>query len=97
MTKENPPAYRNISKSLDISKRTLQKIINEDLNLIKRKKGRVHVLNQRQRSERATNCRLLYENYLAADKWKLIVILDETWFYITDCNKKRSIYYEKKR
>lgn len=32
-----------------------------------------------------SNCRILYENYLAADKWKFVVTIDEAWFYLEDC------------
>lgn len=93
--KENPPTIKSMSRSFKTSARTIHKIIHEDLKLIKRKKGRVHTLTQRHRSERTTNCRLLYENYLAGDKWQFIVTLDEAWFYLSNCGKKRSIYYEK--
>ena len=47
-------------------------------------------------AERRTNCRLLYEHHLAAERWKFVVTLDETWVYLNNCDKKRSIYYKKR-
>ena len=33
--------------------------------------------------------------YLTYDKWKFVVTIDEAWFYLEDCDKKRGIYYSK--
>jgi hypothetical protein len=96
VSKENPNTIRNISNKLNISLGTVHNIIHKNLNLSKRKKGKVHKLTAMQRQQRKTSCRLLYEGYLAKDRWKNIVSIDEAWFYVTDCNKKRSIYYKEK-
>ena len=47
-------------------------------------------------AERWTNCRLLYEHHLAAERWTFVVALDEAWVYLNNCDKKRSIYYKKR-
>ena len=41
-------------------------------------------------------CTLLYENYLADEKWKYIVTVDETWMHFSDCNRERSVYCRKR-
>ena len=41
-------------------------------------------------------CRTLCENYLAGDKWKYIVTLDEAWVYLNDCNIKGLFIIENK-
>lgn len=96
VTRENPPTQKSIAKSLDTSVATINKIINQDLQLKKAKKHNVHQLLPRHVAQRKTFCRILYENHLAGDKWKYIVTLDEAWVYLNDCNKKRSIYYRKR-
>ena len=68
-------------------------IIRKDLKLRNCRKGRVHKLLPRHVKERKTNCRKLYEKYLAGEKWKSVVTLDETWVYLDTCNKPRAIYY----
>lgn len=94
--KENPTPQRTIAKSLNISIGTVNKIIKSDLKLIKTKKHDVHRLTPKHVSQRKTMCRLLYENYLAGEKWKYVVTIDEAWIYLSDCNRKRSIYYRKR-
>ncbi|UYV82387.1 hypothetical protein LAZ67_21001905 [Cordylochernes scorpioides] len=37
--------------------------------------------------------RVLYEKYLAGEKWKNVVTLDETWVYLNDSNQPRAICY----
>lgn len=41
-----------------------------------------------------TNCRRLYEKYLADDRWQFVVPLDEAWVYLDNCNNPRAIYYK---
>lgn len=67
---------------------TITKIINQDLHLKKAKKKIVHCLLPRHVAQQKTFCRAMYESYLAGDKWKYIVTLDEAWVYLNDCNKK---------
>jgi hypothetical protein len=90
---ENPPTQKTIAKRLKTSHTTIQKIIKDDLDLKIKFKPRVHKLTTAHKSNRTTNCRYLYENYLAGDNWKKIITIDEAWFYLSDTNKKRSIYY----
>jgi len=72
------------------------KLINKDINLKLAKKSKVHKLSPNHIAERKTNCRRLYENHLAGDKWKFVVTIDEAWIHMSDTNKKRSIYYHKR-
>lgn len=89
VTRENPPTQKSIANSLNTSVATVNKIINQDLQLKKAKKHNVHRLLPRHVAQRKTCCRILYENYLAGDKWKYVVTLDEAWVYLNDCNKKK--------
>ena len=41
-------------------------------------------------------CKLLCEKYLPGEKWKCIVIDHDAWICLSDCNKKRSIYFGKR-
>ncbi|KMQ81781.1 transposase, partial [Lasius niger] len=92
----NPATQRTIAIKLGISLKTVNTIINQDLKLEKLHKSRVHQLLPRHISERRTNSRKLYENYLAGDRWKFVVTLDEAYVYLSDCNKPRAIYYRPK-
>jgi hypothetical protein len=90
---ENPPTQKAIASRVHVSKSTVNRIISQDLKLELRHKAKVHVLRPRHIAERRTNCRRLYERHLAADKWKFVVTLDEAWVYLSDCDKKRAVFY----
>lgn len=96
VTGENPKTQRSVAKAVKVSQSTVHNIIRKDLQLEKRHKSRVHKLLPRHIAERRTNCRKLYEGYLAADKWQFVVTLDEAYIYLSDCNKPRAIFYKPK-
>jgi hypothetical protein len=96
ITKEHPPTQRHLAISLGTSVSSINRIINKDLDLKMSKKRSVHRLRLKHINERKQNCRLLYENHLASDKWKYVVTLDEAWLYLSDCNKHRAIFYRKR-
>lgn len=64
---ENPASERTVSKLSSVS--TVNKFTKVDLNLKKTKK--FHLLLARRIAEQRTRCRLLYNNYLSREKWKL--------------------------
>jgi len=94
--KENPPTHRYMANKFGTSIQTINKIIHKDLALKKYKKYKVHRLTNKHRIERRRNCRLLYEKYLAREKWKNVVTIDKAWIYLSDSNK-RAIFYSKNR
>ena len=67
VTRENPPTQNSTAKSLNTSIATINKIINQDLQLKKTKKHKVHQLLPRHMVQRRTLCRTLHENYLVED------------------------------
>ena len=89
----NTALQRTVAPKLGMSVSTVHTINNKDLQLEKRHKRWVHKLLPRHISERRTNARKLYEGYLAGDRWKNVVALDEAYVYLSDCNKPRAIYY----
>ena len=95
VNKENPPTQLSIANEFKVSQRTIFRIIHEDLKLKTRRKTKVHSLNDRHKQIRKTNCRKLYEDHLAADKWKYVVNLDETWVYLNNCDRQTKICYVK--
>ncbi|UYV72765.1 hypothetical protein LAZ67_10000614 [Cordylochernes scorpioides] len=97
ITTENPMPQRDIAKLIGTSVSTINKIINKDLGLkATKKKHAVHKLFQSHIRQRHTISRYFYENFLAADRWKFIVTYDEAWVYLTNCDRKRAIYYQKR-
>ena len=93
---ENPATQRSIASRTGTSQAMVHRIIKENLELENISKSFVHKLYPLHNSERKTNARKLYEKYLAADKWKFVVTLDEAWLYLSDTNKIRAIYYRQK-
>ena len=74
----------------------MNKIIKSDLKLIKILKCDDQRLTPKHISHCKIMCRLLYENYLAGEKWKCRVTVDEVWRYLFDCDIKRLIRYRKR-
>ena len=95
VTKKDPPMSKSIAKFLNTSLAAIIKIVNLDMHLKKVKNHNIQQHLPRHMTQCRTFCRILYVNYLTGDKWKYIVILDKTWVYLSDCNKNRSIYYQK--
>lgn len=93
---ENSLTQREMSKRCKMSLRTINRIIHEDLDLRTLKKTRVNHLTQSNIEDRKTNFRKLYEDHLAGAKWEYVVKLDEAWMYLSDCKKKRGIYYQER-
>ena len=90
-TRKNSQIQKSFAKSLNASVATINKIMNQDLQLKKAKRHYVYQLLPRLMSQRRIFFRTLYENYLVGDKWKYIVNFDKP--RVTDgCNKKRFIY-----
>jgi hypothetical protein len=91
--KENPPTLKSMAKDIDCSIGSVQDIISKDLNKKVRKKQKIHSLNARQMKQRKTAARRLYEKYLAKNRYKFIVSLDESWIYMSNTGGQRGIYY----
>jgi histone-lysine N-methyltransferase SETMAR len=94
--KENPPSQRTIAKLCGTSDHTIRRVISVDLKKIIRRKTKVHVLKKRHIKNRITTARKLYKKYLAGEKCKFTLTLDEGWFYLANCNGKHRICYCKK-
>ena len=63
------------------------KIIHKDLKFKNMFKSNIHLLLPKHIAEK--KCRKFYEKYLVVEKWKFVVILDEPWVYLSDCNRKK--------
>ena len=93
VNKRNPDTYRYIKNKTGLSLPTIHKIIHHDLRLKTRKKTKVHRLTPKNRQNRKTNCRKLYENYLAGARSEFAVTLDEAFVYMKNVNGQRRICY----
>jgi hypothetical protein len=94
--KENPLSQRSIAKLCGTSDTTVRRVISRNLSKIIRRKTKVHVLKPRHVINRRTTARKVYGKYLAGDKYKFVLTLDEAWFYLGNCNGKRRICYRRK-
>ena len=63
VTKPNPTSYRDIAAKTSLSLASINTIIHKDLKLNTRKKTKTYELNAKQKKNRKTNCRKLYENH----------------------------------
>ncbi|OXA42561.1 hypothetical protein Fcan01_23021 [Folsomia candida] len=87
----HPPIWKPRSARTKrlIQKSMIRRIIHLDLKRLTRRKH--HVLKPSHIENRKTTSRKLYEKYLSHRKFENMVILDEDWFYLTNCNRKRRI------
>lgn len=93
VTKSSPMSYRDIKKKTGLSLLAINKIIHQDLNLETRKRVKVHRLGPKQKKNRKTTCRKLYEKHLAGAKSEFAVTLDEALIYLEDSNGQSRICY----
>lgn len=91
----NPQTYTQLCKRFPMSRRSMHKIIHEDLNKTTHRKRKVHVLSESHKVNRKRTSRKLYENKLAGAKSEFVVTLDEALFYVQDANGERKICYSK--
>ncbi len=94
--KEDPMSQKSMAKTLKCCGRSIQDIIDKDLNKQMVKKSKVHSINAKQMQQRKTVSRRLYERYLAGNRYKYIVTLDESYIYMSNTGGKRNIYYKKR-
>jgi hypothetical protein len=71
-------------------------MIHGDNHMVTRIKRKVHKLNDKQKQNRKTNARKLYEHYLAGNKSKYAVTIDEAWLYQHYCDRQTKKCYVKK-
>lgn len=93
MKNANPIPQPLMAKKLNISQRSVGRIIHQDLRLETRKKTKVHVLSDAHKANRKINCRKLYDRHLSGSKYEFVVTLDEAYIYLNYCNGKREICY----
>ena len=78
-SRENIPPHSFIAQKTNVSKSTISRVINNKLEMQKRRKRMVHVLNLKEKKNRMSNCIKLYKKHLAREKCKFVVTLDESW------------------
>lgn len=82
--KKNPQRSLNkLSQKLNISDRSLRRVVHEDLGLKTYKKRKHHGLNVAQRKKRVDRCRMLLRRFKKGDE-KSIVFSDEKLFVVEE-------------
>lgn len=76
---ENPKTQKIIGIETKVSQSTVNRVIHNRLEMETKMKTKTHVLNERDKQNRMTNCWKLYKNQLAGDKCQVVVTLDESW------------------
>jgi len=93
-TGPNPASYRRMEQDLQVSKRTIQKVLDEDLGKVMRRKKRTHVLSDKQAKQRRDKGPD-FLRLISRGKWKYIISIDESFVTMNDINGRRGIYYAK--
>ena len=91
--KRNPLSQRKIAKKHNISQKTVNRLIHEDLHAVVRKKYPVHALSDKQIAQRYEIGRRFLE-FLGGERYKKIITVDECWIYLSNTGGERRIYYE---
>ena len=92
----NPPTFEQASKKLGIPKTTINRAVLDVLGMKKRKKTRVHCLNEKDEKNRKRTSRKLYETFLRGQKSKYIVTLDEALIRFYKKSSETDHYYVKR-
>jgi predicted transcriptional regulator len=89
----NVPTQEAMAKKLNVSQSTICRIIHQDLNLVTRKKKKVHCLNDAHKEKRRVSSKKLLITHLQKQKMEFIVTLDEAWLYLSECKTGSDICY----
>lgn len=92
---KNIKSIKQMATELKVSRRTVQRIIYDDLELKKRKKRYVHVLTESNRENRTRNSRRLYQS-ICGKKSEFSVTLDEAIFQFIPGNHESDVIFIKK-
>ena len=93
MTGPNPQSQVKLAKRLQVSARTIRRVIHHDLEGILKKKYRVHALSDSQVLQRLDRGPRFLD-YIKGKKWRFIITVDEAWVYLSHTNGIRQVYYE---
>ncbi|GAV04158.1 hypothetical protein RvY_14478-1 [Ramazzottius varieornatus] len=85
VVKKNPDSLQKIAKKLQVSIRSVGRMIHQNLGLEVRKKRKLHDLTEAQKKQRYERGKL-FISYLGPFKVRHIFTMDETWISLDDCN-----------
>ncbi|GAV01008.1 hypothetical protein RvY_11786 [Ramazzottius varieornatus] len=85
VVKKNPDSLQKIAKKLQVSIRSVGRMIHQNLGLEVRKKRKPHDLTEAQKKQRYERGKLFF-SYLGPFKVRHIFTMDETWISLDDCN-----------
>ena len=92
---EDPQPLKRIAIRLAMSRRTVGRVVHEDLGLVKRRKRKVHALNESNIENRKTNAPKLYRR-ICGSRAEYSVSLDEAMFYYIPGDYTADVVYLKK-
>jgi AraC-like DNA-binding protein len=92
--KADPPTLKQLAQRYEVSRRTVQWILKDDLGEELRKKTRTHALSNKQMQQRLDRGRRFLQ-LIGGNHWKYIISLDEAWLSMNDSNRIRDVYYKK--
>jgi AraC-like DNA-binding protein len=92
--KADPPTLKQLAQRYEVSRRTVQRILKDDLGAGLRKKTRTYVLSNKQMQQHLDRGRRFLQ-LIGGNHWEYIISLDEAWLSMNDSNGIRDVYYKK--
>lgn len=93
--KPNPPTQRTMAKILKVTQPTIHHHIHLNLDLVTRKKPKVHFMTAEAIEKRRVRSWPFYRS-LAGGRYKFYITVDEALFRLSDFNRPRDIQYVKR-
>ena len=88
----NPPTQVSLARTMKVSRATIQRILKDDLGLMKRKKTKTHSLTEKQAAQRLDRGNEFLQ-YLTPRKLRYIFTFDETYVTLDDTAAETDYYY----
>jgi hypothetical protein len=90
----NTPTQNGLAQLYQVSRRTIQRILEDKLGAVLRKKTKTHALSNKQAAQRLErDPRFLV--LINGTKWKYVISIDEAWLSLNDVNGVRDVFYQK--
>jgi hypothetical protein len=90
----NPRTQYSLAHRYQVSQRTLQLILKDNLGVISRNKMKTRALSNKQAAQRLERGPRFLE-LINGNKWKYVSSIDEAWLSLNDVDSVRDVHYQK--
>jgi hypothetical protein len=89
----NPPTQNGLAQRYQLSRRTIQPILEDDLGAVLRRKTKTHALSNKQAAQRLEQGPSFLE-LINGTKWKYVISIDEACLSLNDVNSVQDVFYQ---